>query len=57
MVINQEIVNRMGVTRGTSTFSNAMGRSVGDDKTDVMEEGAIRDESAGGPMSVHGRRV
>ena len=24
-----------------------MGRLVGDDKTDVVEEGAIRDESAG----------
>ena len=35
----------------------AMGRSVGDDKTRIVEEGAIGDELAGGSMSVHGRRV
>ena len=34
-----------------------MGRSAGDGKTGVMEEGVIGDESTGGPMSVCGRRV
>ena len=34
----------------------AMGRSAGDGKTDVVEEGAIGDESIGGPMSVRRRR-
>ena len=30
---------------------------MGDDKTDVEEEGAIEDESSGGSVSIHGRRV
>ena len=34
-----------------------MGRSVGYRKTNVVEEGAIGDESVGGPMSVCRRRV
>ena len=33
---------RMGVTRGTSTFSNGIGRSTGDGKIDVVEEGCHR---------------
>ena len=38
-------------------FRMAMGRSTGDDKTDVVEESAKRNESAGGLVSVHDRRV
>ena len=33
----------------------AMERLAGDDKTDIMEDDAIGDESAGGKMSVHER--
>ena len=35
----------------------AMGRSTRDGKTDVVEEGAIEDESIGGPVLVRGQRV
>ena len=35
----------------------AMGRLAGDDKTDIIEDGAIGDESVGGQMSVRERRV
>ena len=35
----------------------AMGRSAGDGKTNIVEEGAIGDESIGGSVSVRGRRV
>ena len=35
----------------------AMGGSVGDGKTDDVEEGAIGDESSGDLVSVRGRRV
>ena len=38
-------------------FRNAIGRSPGDDKTSIVEEGAIGDELVGGPVLVHGRRV
>ena len=34
-----------------------MGESTVDDKTRVVEGGAIGDESSGGPVLVHGRRV
>ena len=34
-----------------------MGRSTGDDKTNVVEESAIGDESAKGLMAVRGRCV
>ena len=35
----------------------AMRRLVGDGKIDVVEKGAIGDESVGGSMSVRGQRV
>ena len=38
-------------------FRVANGRSTGDDKTDVVEEGAIGDELVGGPSLVCWRRV
>ena len=34
-----------------------MERLVGDDKTDVVEEGAIGDESVGGLVLAHRRRI
>ena len=56
-MISKEIINRMGVTRGTSTFPNGNGKFRESSKTRVVEEGVIGDELAGGPMSVHKRRV
>ena len=56
-MISQEIINRMGVTRGTSTFLNDNGKISGRRQHQVMEKGAIGDESTGGMVSVHGRRV
>ena len=38
-------------------YRMTMGRSTGDGKTNVVEESAIGDDSAGGPMSVCGRCV
>ena len=35
----------------------AMGRSMGDGKTGVVEEGTMGDELVGDPMSVRGQRV
>ena len=34
-----------------------MGGSTGDGKTDVVEKGAVEDESSGGLMLVRGRQV
>ena len=53
-MIRQESINRMGITRKRVPFQMAMGGSTGDSKTDVVEEGAIGDESSGGPVSVRG---
>ena len=50
-------INMMGVMRGMGTFRMVMGRLAGDDKTGVREEGAIRDDSAGGSTLVCRRRV
>ena len=51
-MIRHEIINRMEITRGTSTFRIEMGGSAVDGKTGVVEGGAIGDESSGGSMSV-----
>ena len=56
-MISQKIIKRMGVTRGMITYPNGNGKTVGDGKTNVVEKGAIEDESAGGPVSVRGRQV
>ena len=52
-MISQEIINRMGVTRGTSTFPNGNGKICIDGETGVGEEGTIGDELDRGVMSVH----
>ena len=54
-MIRQESINRMRITRETSTFRMAMGGSAGEDKIDVVEKGAVGDESSGGSVSVCGR--
>ena len=51
-MISQEIINRMGVMRGTSTFPNDNRKISGRCKTGVVEESVIGDESVGGPVSV-----
>ena len=51
-MISQEIINRMGVTRGTTTFSNDNGKISQRSKVGVVDGGAIGDESAGGSVSV-----
>ena len=56
MKIIQETINRMRVMRGASTFPNGYGKMIMSSKTGIMEEGAIGDESTGGPMLVRGRR-
>ena len=56
-MISQEIINRIGLREERVPLRTAMGRSVGDGKTDVEEEGAIGDELAGGSVSVCGQRV
>ena len=38
----QESINRMGITRGTSTFPNGDEGSTVDNKTDVLERGRNR---------------
>ena len=53
----QEIINRIRVTIGTSAFRMAIGSSVRDSKTNMVGEGAIRDEAAGGLVLVCGRRL
>ena len=54
-MIRQESINRTRITRKTSTFRMEMGGLAVDGKTDVVEGGAIGDESLGGLVSVRGR--
>ena len=56
-MISQEIINRMWVTRGMSTFPNGNGKISGRRQDQRCGGGAIGDESAGGLVSVRGRRV
>ena len=56
-MISLEIINRMGLQNERVPFQTEIGRSAGDGKIDVVEEGAIGDESVGGPVSVCGRLV
>lgn len=50
-MISEEILNKIGIIRGTSTFLESNGRCSRDVMIDVMEEGVIGDESIGGLLS------